>query len=151
MRYKLAIASYKVRIARYKLTIRTFFLRFASYKVRIVRYKLAILRTYQPPPLPSKLDFNSQLLVYITEFWLYNSQLRVYISQFWEKSELQEFHDINCDIKSPKLDFNSQLLDNITELKSNFEGGEWYVLCFFSVKQKLNVFRKVIIVLVTMT
>ncbi len=35
VRYKLTIASYKVRIERYKLTI-------ASYKVRIERYKLTI-------------------------------------------------------------------------------------------------------------
>ncbi len=56
-------------------------------------YKLANLRTYQSFP-PSKLDFISQLQVYITQFWLYNSQLRVYSSQFWEKKSQ------NCEIKS---------------------------------------------------
>ncbi len=58
-----------------------FFSRNYDFFLRIVRYKLPILRTYQSlfPPRPSKLDFNSQL--------------RVYITQLWEKSQ-------NCEIKS---------------------------------------------------
>ncbi len=84
-RYKYAIVS-QVIILRYKLSILTFFLRITSLYLAIMTFFRAIM-TFFPelwdingehisPFCPLKLEFNSQLRAYISQFWLYNSQLR---------------------------------------------------------------------------
>ncbi len=44
--------------------------------------------------------------MYILQFWVYNSQLQVYIKQFWEKSELQDVNSQLGEKNCEKYDIN---------------------------------------------
>ncbi len=94
-----------------------------------VRYKLAILKTYQSFPL-SKLDFNSQLRVYIlyrgqkSELWDKKSQLHFYIFYSVAETASSQFTIKNWRLKNfaraiyLTLHINAYILSETTRDKS---------------------------------
>ncbi len=99
LRYKLAIASYKVRIVRYKLAVLTFFINlqlqernfifFSSELDFITRNWEFISHSQNCKKKRQNCEMQTRICGKKSELWvfipLYDLQLWVYISQFWEK------------------------------------------------------------------